>query len=75
MPRHVSIEASVRTFLRVISIWIGLQIAYSVLLIWRMARFGDIGELSRSGVLGLTTMLGWLLTLSVGPLLLCSCGG
>jgi hypothetical protein len=37
------------------------------MLIWRMALLGGIGELSRSGVLGLATIVGWLLTLSVGP--------
>jgi hypothetical protein len=57
----------VRIFLRVIAIWISFQIAYSILLIWRMAFLGGIGELSRSGILGLATILGWLLTLSVGP--------
>lgn len=56
-----------RTFLRVIAIWIALQLAYSILLIWRMVLLGGIRELSRSGVFGFTTMLGWLLTLSVGP--------
>jgi hypothetical protein len=56
-----------RIFLRVIAIWIGLQIAYSLLLIWRVASSGRIGELSHAGVLGLATLLGWFLTLSVGP--------
>jgi hypothetical protein len=51
----------------VIAIWISIQIANSILLIWRMASLGGIGELSRSGVLGVTTLFGWLLTLSVGP--------
>jgi hypothetical protein len=32
-----------------------------------MTSFGGIGELGRSGAFGLTTILGWLLTLSVGP--------
>jgi hypothetical protein len=57
----------VRIVLRVIAIWISIQIAYSILLIWRIASLGGIGELSRSGVLGLTIFLGWLLTLFVGP--------
>jgi hypothetical protein len=57
----------VRIFLRVIAIWISFTIVYSILLIWRMAFLGGIGELSRSGILGLATILGWLLTLSVGP--------
>lgn len=56
-----------RTFLRVIAVLISLQIAHTVLFIWRMASLGGIGELSRGGVFGLTTILGWLLTLSVGP--------
>jgi hypothetical protein len=67
MSKHLGREACVRIFLRVIAIWISFQIAYSILLIWRMAFLGGIGELSRSGVLGLATILGWLLTLSVGP--------
>jgi hypothetical protein len=67
MSRHLGREDCLRTLLRVIAIRISFQITYSILLIRRMALLGGIGELSRSGVLGPATILGWLLTLSVGP--------
>jgi hypothetical protein len=56
-----------RIFLKVIAILIGLQVANTVSLVWRMARMGGLGELTRTGTLGVITMLGWVLALAVGP--------
>jgi hypothetical protein len=50
-----------------IAVLIGLETATTILLVWRMARLGGLGELARTGAFGLITMLGWVLTLVVGP--------
>ena len=56
-----------RLFLRVIAVLAALQIANTILLVWRMVRLEAVGVLARTGIFGLITMLGWLLTLAVGP--------
>jgi hypothetical protein len=56
-----------RIFLKVIAAVIGLEVANTILLIWRMARLGGLSTLIGTGTFGLATILGWFLTLAVGP--------
>jgi hypothetical protein len=39
-----------RLFLRVIAVLAGLQIANTILLVWRMVRLGSVGVLARTGI-------------------------
>ena len=56
-----------RIILRIVAVAIWFAIISTLLLIWRFWRFGDLATLWASGIFGLITFLGWLLTLNVGP--------
>jgi len=55
-----------RIILRIVAVAIWFAIIGTLLLIWRFWRFGDLATLWASGIFGLITFLGWLLTLTVG---------
>ena len=55
-----------RIFLRIIAVGVGL-VVLTVLLIVQVGMSGGLIALTRSGALGVATAVGWLMTLSVGP--------
>lgn len=57
-----------RIALRVIACVIAIAVIQTAVLIAQLPWGGGLGPLVRSGALGLTTMAGWLIVLTAGPL-------
>jgi hypothetical protein len=56
-----------RILLRIIAVGVGLVVVLTTLLIVQLGMSGRLMALVGSGALGLATAVGWLMTLSVGP--------
>jgi len=55
-----------RIILRIFAIVMWWEIIRTIVLIWRFSRLGGLGALMH-GIFGAATILGWLLTLAIGP--------
>jgi hypothetical protein len=53
--------------LKVLAIVVGIGVVFTLALVWRFWRLGGFGPLMATGAFGLITVLGWVLTLAVGP--------
>ena len=58
---------TVRILLKIVAIFIGFSTISTLALVWRFWHFGGIKVLAASGAFGWSTILGWALTLALGP--------
>src|SRR5579863_8799010 len=56
-----------RLVLRILAILMGWEIINTGLLIWRIWRLNNFSPLIMSGLFGIISILGWVLTFVVGP--------
>jgi hypothetical protein len=60
-------RATMRILLKIVAILIAYATISTLALVWRFWHFGAIKTLAASGAFGWSTILGWLLTLALGP--------
>jgi hypothetical protein len=56
-----------RIFLRLVAIFVGLTVVLTLAWVVKFTLVGGLTALARSGVLGVETIGGWLIILTVGP--------
>jgi hypothetical protein len=56
-----------RIVLRIIAIIVGVAVILTAITVMQLASLGGLGGFARSGALGLTTVTGWIVILTAGP--------